>query len=106
MAENNTKKLQTLLNGEWLTHDFIKRQGKLVLLILAWVIVYIHSSYRSKQQFIEMDRLEQEIADTRYTYLQLSSDLNQLTRQSIMEQKLREQGSNIHTSLTPAIEIK
>lgn len=106
MADNNTKKLQKLLNGEWLTHDFIKRQGKLVLLILAWMIVYIHASYRSKQQFIELDRIEQEIADTRYTYLQLSSELNQLTRQSVMEQKLHDQGSNVHTSLTPAIEIK
>lgn len=81
--------LKSILGGDILATDFFRRQTKLLVLIMVFIIFYIHNRYASQQQQIEIDKLKKELIDIKYDALTRSSELMERSRQSRIENTYR-----------------
>ena len=92
---------KSILGGDILATDFFRRQTRLIVLIMVFVIFYIHNRYASQQQQIEIDRLNQELIDIKYDALTRSSELMEKSRQSRIEEYISTKESDLQTSTHP-----
>ena len=74
--------LRKILGGDILSTSFMRRQVWLILLISAFVVVYIANRYSCQQDIIEMDHLETQLKDAKYRALSSNSKLTEKSRQS------------------------
>ena len=100
------KTLKDIFTGNIWTREVFQRQWKLLALILFFMIVYINSGYKCEQQRKEIATLQKQLVDLRYEYLTLSAELVDKSRQSNLSDRLKENGSRIAESQTPAIKIQ
>ncbi len=105
MADPKTRKIQGVLNGEFLRSERVRKQYKLFALIVVLVFFYILAGYRSMQQQHRLTDLRKEVRDKRFEYLTLSAELVSRTRQSQVIASLAERGSNLKPNETPAIKV-
>ena len=109
--ENNREKQESpitwksVMGGELLVR-VMRRQTALVILIMVFIIIYIDNRYSSQQEVIEIDRLKQELVDTKYDALTISSELTERSRQSRIEEYISAEGTPLETSTTPPFLIK
>ena len=81
---------QMNIDGRWFFH-----QIPLLLLILGGLLLIVTNRYQSQQEMIEKEKLEQDVADWRYRSLTRSSELTTRTRQSQIEERLRQMGDSL-----------
>ena len=100
--------LRSILGGDFLAHDFLRRQGNLFIMIVIMTILYIDNRYSSQMKLIEIDRLKKELIDTKYDALTISSELTEKSRQSRIEEYINtEEGKHsLGTAATPPYLIK
>lgn len=99
--------LRSIMGGDFLTSRFLRRQTGLIVLVTCFMIVYIYNGYSSKKQQIQIARLKTELDDARYNAITRSSELLEKSRQSRVEQYIREnEDSSIQTATTPPFLIK
>ena len=105
--------LKTILGGDFLTSDFLRRQVPLLVLIVIFTIIYISNRYSSQQELIEIDNLKKHLVDIKYDALTLSSELTEKTRQSRIEDYVAkedsldtEKGPIIGIAINPPYKIK
>ena len=55
--------VKSILGGDILANDFFRRQTKLLILMMIFILFYIHNRYASQQQQIEIDKLKKELID-------------------------------------------
>ncbi len=96
----------SFIGGDILTHEFLRRQKGLLILILIYTIFYIANRYACQQELIEIDRLKKELVDMKYNTLTRSSELTEKSRQSKIEEYVSKEESNLQTSTTPPYLIK
>lgn len=97
---------KSIVGGDILATDFFRRQTKLVVLIMALVIFYIHNRYACQQQMIEIDRLKKELTDIKYDALTRNSELMERSRQSRIEEYISNRESELQTATQPPYVIK
>lgn len=100
-GKKNGNTLSNILGGEILANDFFRRQMKLLVLIMVFIIFYIHNRYASQQQLLEIDRLKKELIDIKYDALTRSSELMEKSRQSRIEEYISQKESDLQTSTSP-----
>ena len=94
--------LRTILGGDILTAKFLREQLGLILLIAAFVIVYVSFRYNSQKSMLEIDRLNKELVEARYRTLSLSSILTEQCRESRVQNLLKETSdSTLHAADQP-----
>lgn len=98
--------LKSILGGDILAHNFLKRQANLLILIVILTIVYINNRYESQREIIEIDHLKKELVDTKYDALTISSELTERSRQSRIEEYISTEGTPLQTAATPPYLIK
>lgn len=99
--------LRTIVGGDFLTNGFLRRQAGLIVLVAFFMIIYIWNGYASKQQQIQLSKLKTELDDARYNSIARSSELLEKSRQSRVEEYVREnEDSSIQTATTPPFMIK
>jgi len=98
--------LKSILGGDILATDFFRRQTKLLVLIMIFVIFYIHNRYAAQQQMIEIDRLKQELIDIKYDALTRNSELMEKSRQSRIEEYISQKETELQTATNPPYLIK
>lgn len=74
--------LKDVLNGNIFTKQIIRRQYKLLLLLVIFSVVYIDNRYASERQQLESLDLQKKIQDAKYLSLTISAELMDITRQS------------------------
>jgi hypothetical protein len=90
------------IDGQW-----FKRQIKVILLIVAGIIWYITNRYQAQQEMIEEEKLRKELTDWKWRSMTRTSELTLHTRQTFLEDKLKELGdSTLKTSATPPFILK
>ncbi len=106
--ENFRVTLKSILGGDILAHNFLRRQANLIILIVILTILYIDNRYESQREIIEIDRLKKELVDTKYDALTISSELTERSRQSRIEEYVAtEEGKMpLQTATTPPYLIK
>ena len=95
-----------IIGGDILATDFFRRQTKLLVLIMLLVLFYIHNRYDCQQQLIEIDKLKKELIDIKYDALTRSSELMERSRQSRIEEYIKEKESDLQTSTHPPYLLK
>ncbi len=97
-----TLTLRTILGGDILTADFMRRQIWLFVLIMLFTVVYVAFRYQCQQDMITIDRLEKELLDAKYKALSSSSNLTEKCRESHVLEVLRQNhDSLLHVSGHP-----
>lgn len=97
---------KSILGGDILATNFFRRQTKLLILIMVFIIFYIHNRYASQQQQIEIDKLKKELIDIKYDALTRNSELMEKSRQSRIENYISTTGSTLQTSTNPPYLVK
>lgn len=69
--------LRTILGGDFLTAEMVRKQIWLFVLIVMFTIAYVASRYQCQQDLITIDKLEKELLDAKYKALSSSSTLTE-----------------------------
>lgn len=89
------------IDGRWFF-----RQIPLLLLIFGGFLLMVTNRYQAQQEIIEKEQLQRDVEDWRYRALTRSSELTTLTRQSQIEERLKQLGdSTLTTSKEPPFTI-
>lgn len=96
---------QEILSGDFLSSGWLKRQYRLIIMISVLIFFHIYSDYLSQRQQKELSNMRKELLDAQMTHLTVSADLMEKTRQSSIAKMLKEKGSKVRESNTPAIKI-
>jgi len=87
---SSTQTLRTILGGDFLTADMIRRQIWLIVLLVVFAIVYVAFRYQCQQDMLRIDKLEEELTDAKYKALSSSSTLTEKCRESHVMEALKE----------------
>jgi hypothetical protein len=99
--------LKSILGGDILQSKFFVRQVIFVLFVVALMLAYTANRYNSQQEIITIDSLKLKLQEERYNVLTQSSELLNLSRQSNIEVKLKENGDSASVNpTTPPYEVK
>lgn len=110
--EKKTEKIKkrtswkNIIGGDILAADFLRRQTRLIVLIMILILFYIHNRYACQQQMIELDKLKKDLIDIKYDALTRSSELMERSRQSRIEEYIATKESDLQTSTNPPYLIK
>ena len=73
----------------------LKRQIGVILIIVAFTIVYISNRYSCQRDLLEIDKLNKELLDAKYKALSSSSMLTEKCRESHVLEMLRNNKDSI-----------
>lgn len=94
--------LRTILGGDFLTADMVRRQIWLFVLMVFFTIIYVASRYQCQQDMIAIDKLEKELLDAKYKALSSSSTLTEKCRESRVLDALKQNNDSLlHISDQP-----
>lgn len=98
--------LRSVLGGDVLQSRFMMKQVVFVMFLAVLMIIYTGNRYASQQDAILIDGLQIELQTMQYNVLTISSELTNLTRQSVIEKQMKENGdTTLLKSTTPPFEI-
>lgn len=92
---SSTMALRTILGGDILDTQAIRKQVWLILLITFFSILYISNRYSCQQQQIKINQLNKTLEASRYKTLSLSSELTERCRESHVLQMLRTNNDSV-----------
>ena len=104
-AERPKISLKDVASGEALGREWLQRQIPFILFLVMIALFYINNRFTYEAQLRDIDRLKKELIDAKYESLTVSEELMQMSRQSYVIDKLREQGSDLEVSTEPAVVI-
>ena len=97
--------INEIFDGSFMTKDALKRNIKLILLIVACTFVYISNHYAVIMKLSEIDTLQKELIDIKYEALTISSQLMRESRQSYVREMVKERGLELEDSNIPPYKI-
>ena len=94
--------LRTILGGDFLTAEMVRRQIWLFVLMVIFCIVYVAIRYQCQQDMIAIDKLEKQLLDAKYKALSSSSTLTEKCREShVLDALKQNKDSLLHVSDQP-----
>lgn len=98
----STVTLRTLLGGDFLTADMVRRQIWLILLVVIFIIAYVAFRYQCQQDMLVIDKLEKELLDAKYKALSSNSTLTEKCREShVLDALKQKRDSTLHVADQP-----
>ena len=99
---NSSMTLRTILGGDFLTADMVRRQIWLFVLMVVFCIVYVAIRYLCQQDMLTIDKLEKELLDAKYKALSSSSTLTEKCREShVLDALKQNKDSLLHVADQP-----
>jgi len=98
--------LQDILNGNFLTKEWFRKQRRLLILISVLIFMYVYSGFAAQAQHRRLTDIKQELKDAEYTLSTKQAELIKLTRQSSLSEELRQRASNIQENQEPIIRLR
>ena len=97
-----TLTLRTILGGDFLTADMVRRQIWLFMLMVVFTVVYVAFRYQCQQDLIAIDKMEKELLDAKYKALSSKSTLTEKCREShVLDALKNNKDSVLHISDQP-----
>jgi hypothetical protein len=94
--------LRTILGGDFLTADMVRRQVWLITLMVVFCIAYVAIRYQCQQDLLTIDKLEKELLDAKYKALTSSSTLTEKCREShVLDALKQNKDSLLHVADQP-----
>lgn len=101
-AQSPTFSVIKILGGDFFTSQILRRQIWLMLLIFAFLIMYVSNRYSCQKSMLEIDNLRKELQDAKYKALSTSSSLTERSRQSKVLDMLKENNDSVlHIATQP-----
>ena len=98
----STLTLRTILGGDFLTADMVRRQIWLFVLMMVFTILYVAFRYQCQQDMIAIDKMEKELLDAKYKALSSNSTLTEKCREShVLDALKNNKDSLLHVSDQP-----
>ncbi|MEA4841486.1 MAG: FtsL-like putative cell division protein [Bacteroidales bacterium] len=97
--------INEIFDGSFMTKDALRRNIKLILLIVACIFIYISNHYAVIMKLSEIDTLQKELTDIKYEALTISSQLMRESRQSYVRNMVTERGLELEDSTIPPYKI-
>ena len=99
--------MHSILGGDILQGEWVRRNVGLIILIVFFALLYVGNGYVSQQETIEIDRLKRQVDSARNIALIRSCEFLENSRQSYVEESLKEKGdSTLQMSTVPPYIIK
>lgn len=99
---NAATSLRSIINGDILYAEVVRKQIWVFLLITAFVIVYITNRYACQRDLVKIDKLGKELADVKFRALSSTSELTEKSRESRVLDMLRAcNDSTLHIASQP-----
>ena len=101
--------IRTIIGGDILQSPFFLRQVMFIFFVMVLMLIYTGNRYAGQQDIIVIDSLQTQLQEMQYSVLTQSSDLMNLTRQSKVEERLRQIGDTCllnEQMQTPPYEIR
>lgn len=105
MKEEKKITLQDVLNGEFLTRDWFRKQYGLFLLIGGLIFLYIFLGFQAQQQHHRLTELQKELQDKQFKRLTIEAELTEQTRESAVSRALKAEGSELIENKKPLIRL-
>ena len=94
--------MKSVLGGDFLTADFVRAQVGLILLVVAFTLVYIAFRYQYQQDMVTIRKLEIQLKDAKNKALAASSTLTEKCREShVLETLQQNKDSVLHIADQP-----
>ena len=87
--------LRKILGGDILSARLLRNNIWLILVIVAFIIVYISNRYSVQKYLIEIDKLNTELEDAKYRALSSSSQLTEKSRESHILELLKNRKDSV-----------
>lgn len=87
--------LRKILGGEFLTAKILRQQIWLIMLVVAFTIVYISNRYSCDKQRIEIAKLSKELEEAKFKAMSSTSDLTEVSRESNVLEMLRQNKDSV-----------
>jgi len=81
--------LRKILGGDFLSAGILKRQVWLIVLVAAFILVYVSNRYSCQKDMLEINELKEQLKDAKYKSLASSSELTEMSRESNVLEMLR-----------------
>lgn len=89
-ASSSAITLKTILGGDILKAQVIRRQIWLMMLIAGFFMIYVANRYSCQQNLLEIDRLNNELKDAKFRYLSSNSLVTEKCRESHVLELLKD----------------
>ncbi|GEM_PF-1844579 len=86
--------LKDMFNDMQISGEWLKRHWTFLLLVFVCMLVFVTNRYQAQQEIIEEARLKQELNDWRFIWLTQFSELTRSSRQSFIEESLKQRGDS------------
>lgn len=106
LSDIRSSRVRDILNGDFLTKKFIRKQYLLIILLVVLSIVYIDNRYASEKQIATVVTLKKNIQDAKYESLTISAELMEISRQSNILLLMKSKGMELKPGSTPPIVIE
>jgi len=104
-AENSSAIAQ-ILNGEFLTKDFVLRNLNFIFFIIFLLLLSVSEGYYGKQLFEEVEAREKEIEEITAEYVEAKAKLEEITQRQVLIDKLEQRGLKETVNPTKVIRIQ
>jgi Bacteriodetes cell division protein (FtsL-like) len=94
-----------ILDGSIMTKDSLRRNLKLIFLIVGCTFIYISNHYAVIMKLSEIDTLQKDLTNVKYDALTISSQLMRESRQSYVREMVKTRGLELEDSTTPPYTI-
>lgn len=105
-SEERINFFKNIINGNWLTWDFMRSQRILFAMLAIMFIAWTDNRYRCEGERSRLSKLQKEVVQKRYEDLETSAKLVEMSRQSHVIESLQKYNSKLKESDTPAIKIE
>jgi len=98
--------IRDILNGSLLTHDIILKNIGFIIWLTFLGIVYIGNSYHAEKVARSINRLQSEVKDLRSESITTAAKLMYVSRQSVVQQTVKNKQLDLKESVEPPYKIK
>ncbi len=105
LSEIKSSSFRDFLNGNMFTKKFFRKQIPLIFMIFILLFFYVDNRFYCEKKLLNILELEKKIKDIKFESLTISAQLMRLTRQSNINQLIKDRGIDLEVSKKPAIVI-
>ena len=92
--DNENGSLKDMFNDIQISGEWLKRHWSFVAIVVVCMLLFVTNRYQAQQEIIEEARLKRELNDWKYIWLTQFSELTRSSRQSNIEEILKQRGDS------------
>ena len=105
-AELKGRSIRDILNGSLLTSGIILKNIGFIIWLTFLGIVYIGNSYHAEKVARSISQLQREVKDLRAESITTAAELMYASRQSVVQQKVKDSRLDLKETVEPPYKIK